>query len=419
MSQFYDLASLVVIPSGYKASTIYAQKPLTTDGQLSFTRASTATRVNASGLIETVASNVPRLDYTNSSCPRLLLEPQRTNLNLYSEQFDNAYWITQNVSLTANNTISPNGSLDADLINVSATSGEHNVYTFTPIVITANVDYTFSYFVKKGTGRYACAVIFYPGVGGGFGPYATYDLNTNTLVSSGAIVGNFTSSKLETFSNGWVRISVTGNGNFISAITAPDFRNAANLVPGTAFTGANETYSIWGAQVEAGAYATSYIPTTSASVTRVADECSKTGISSLFGSAFTLFVDVLKLEDNGATRYFVAKGSGGTYANFISIEKTGSGVLFVVTNSSSVTQVAIAGGSYAVGSRLKIAARCENGSYALYINGVQIGISSQAYTPSASAFDLHYFDYYGNNAINQAIILQPLTNAQLAELTAL
>jgi hypothetical protein len=61
---FYDLASLVVVPSGYKASKVYAQKPLTTDGQLTFSRASTATRVNASGLIET--SNVPRLDYLGS-----------------------------------------------------------------------------------------------------------------------------------------------------------------------------------------------------------------------------------------------------------------------------------------------------------------------------------------------------------------
>jgi len=74
---FYDLASLVVVPSGYKASKVYAQKPLTTDGQLTFSRASTATRVNASGLIETVSSNVPRLDYTNSTCPKLLLEKQR------------------------------------------------------------------------------------------------------------------------------------------------------------------------------------------------------------------------------------------------------------------------------------------------------------------------------------------------------
>ena len=78
---FYDLASLVVVPSGYKASKVYAQKPLTTDGQLAFTRSTTATRVNSAGLIESVAINVPRLDYTNSTCPKLLLEPSRTNFD--------------------------------------------------------------------------------------------------------------------------------------------------------------------------------------------------------------------------------------------------------------------------------------------------------------------------------------------------
>ena len=92
MSVFYDLASLVLVPSGYKASKVYAQNPLTADGQLTFSRASTATRVNASGLIETVASNVPRLDYLGSTCPKSQLDPQRVNSALYSSEFDNAAW---------------------------------------------------------------------------------------------------------------------------------------------------------------------------------------------------------------------------------------------------------------------------------------------------------------------------------------
>jgi hypothetical protein len=90
---FYDLASLVVVPSGVKAQKVYAQKPMTTDGQLTFGRASTATRVNASGLIETVASNVPRLDYLGSTCPKLQLEPSRTNLALHSSAINNAAWV--------------------------------------------------------------------------------------------------------------------------------------------------------------------------------------------------------------------------------------------------------------------------------------------------------------------------------------
>jgi hypothetical protein len=81
----YDKASLVLIPSGTKEGVVFSQKPTNGDGDFTFSRATAATRVNADGLIESVTDNVPRLDYTDSSCPSLLLEPQRTNLIPQSE----------------------------------------------------------------------------------------------------------------------------------------------------------------------------------------------------------------------------------------------------------------------------------------------------------------------------------------------
>lgn len=78
----YDDASLIYYPSGYKAGTAYSLKPTDGSGDLTFTRASTATRVNAAGLIESVATGVPRIDYTGGGCGKLLLEPQRTNVVL-------------------------------------------------------------------------------------------------------------------------------------------------------------------------------------------------------------------------------------------------------------------------------------------------------------------------------------------------
>ena len=88
----FDDASLVVTPNGYKEGTLYSIKPTSGAGDMTVVRATTATRVNSAGLIESVANNVPRLDYLNASCPSLLLEPQRTNLVTYSEQLDNAAW---------------------------------------------------------------------------------------------------------------------------------------------------------------------------------------------------------------------------------------------------------------------------------------------------------------------------------------
>jgi hypothetical protein len=415
----FDSASLVVTPNGTKASKLYAIKPTDGSGDLVVTRATTATRVNSSGLIESVATNVPRLDYTNSTCPSILVEPQRTNLALRSQEFDNAYWVPQNVTLTANNTISPNGTLDADLVNVSATNGEHNLYNPTPIVITANVDYTFSYFVKKGTGRYACAAIYYAGAT--FGPYATYDLNTNTLVASGAGNGTFTSSKLETFANDWVRISVTGKGNFLTAILAVDFRNAANLVPGTAFTGTNETYSIWGAQLELGSYPTSFIPTAASIVTRNADVISKTGISSLIGQTEgTLYAEYRADNINISAR--IISVSNGTFANRIVLLNDGGSIRVFVANAS-VGQVDISFGTW-IGSH-KIAVAYANNDLVVFLDGVLVATDTSISVPTCSDAQLGTFEDNSNGnplggSIKAAALWKTrLSNTELATLTTI
>ena len=83
------IPALALIPSAYKASKVYSVLPNNGDGDFTFSRTGTATRVNKDGLIETVLSDVPRLDYSDSSCPALLLEPQRTNTFLNSEPTSN------------------------------------------------------------------------------------------------------------------------------------------------------------------------------------------------------------------------------------------------------------------------------------------------------------------------------------------
>ena len=120
----YDNAGVVQIPSGYKAGTtdnLYSVLPANGNGDFNATRGSTATRVNKDGLIESVATNVPRLDYplidgVVQDCPTLLLEPQRTNALQYSEEFENAYWINNGITITANQIVSPDGTQTADLL---------------------------------------------------------------------------------------------------------------------------------------------------------------------------------------------------------------------------------------------------------------------------------------------------------------
>ena len=94
-----SIPTLAMIPSGYKAKKVYSVLPTDGSGDLKFSRTTNGTRVNQNGLIETVAGDVPRLDYTDGSCPSLLLEPSSINLITQSESFANTYWNKSGASI--------------------------------------------------------------------------------------------------------------------------------------------------------------------------------------------------------------------------------------------------------------------------------------------------------------------------------
>jgi len=272
-----DTASLVVTPNGTKAGKLYSVVPSDGAGDLDVTRATTATRVNSSGLIESVASNVPRLDYTKGTCPSILVEPQRTNLVTYSEDFTNASWLGS-ATKTANTAISPSGVLNADSLIEVSSSVIQSAASAT-INFVSGTAYTMTVFAKnQPSGRGFVQLTGYALGSGSSNVYANFNLNTG-------VVGNQSggSSKIEALANGWYRCSFTFTcGNtiterynvcLISSMSATAFEN---------YTGdTSKGIYVWGAQLEAGSYATSYIPTTSASVTRNADVISKTGLTGI------------------------------------------------------------------------------------------------------------------------------------------
>ena len=406
---FYDLASLVVVPSGYKAAKIYAQKPLTTDGQLAFTRASTATRVNASGLVEAVASGVPRLDYLNSSCPRLLLEPQRTNVATYSEQFDNAAWSKLRSTITANNTTSPAGYSDADLLVADTSAGDHVFFRSA----TASISQTFSIFAKAGGYNFVFIGadnqndrgVFFNLTNG------TISQNTSTLTA-----------KIEDYGNGWYRCAVS-SASWPQAFVVVD--TSANGT--TIFHTGNGTSGVyvWGAQVEEGAYATSYIPTLGASVTRVADACSKTGISSLIGQTEgVIFVDFVASAQNQDGSSFSIITIFGSAAENLQLYTIGSALRWYSKITSGIVLDRLANQTLVAGQRYKVAFAYKSGEYALYINGVQKDTSTASGVPTTSQFNFNTDSFGAGNAkvenkFNQVLVFKTrLTNAQLAELTA-
>ena len=141
------LESIALIPSGYKANKLYCQLPVDGGADLTTSRASSATRVNKNGLIEDVATGVPRLDYTNGSCPELLLEPQRTNL--VTNYLGETYSALNNATITPNYALSPDGSTNATRVVSDGTISSLIQQSYTVVSAT---DYTISYYVKLVSG---------------------------------------------------------------------------------------------------------------------------------------------------------------------------------------------------------------------------------------------------------------------------
>lgn len=391
---FYDLASLVVVPSGYKASKVYAQKPLTTDGQLTFSRASTATRVNASGLIETVSSNVPRLDYLGSTCPKLLLEPQRTNSFVYSNDFTHASWNKVGGITITGSQADPNGGTDAFLYSRTL------AYDYLSQGISSGA-YTISVYAKANTSNFLR-------IAGSLGGDAIFNLSTGVITSQSSATAQIVS-----VGNGWYRCSA-----YIPTSTGTHF--IQNFPVANDQNGAGSVY-IYQAQSEIGAYPTSIIPTTTAAVTRLADTASKTGVSSLVGGAEgTMFVEGFQ---NSPVTCVPFQLSDGTNNNRVQIEVSGVGAPLCVVSSGGSTQAVIVGASQPVGFYRKIAITFKANEFKLYENGQLIGTDTSGAIPvSLSAIYLgsESGSVYTGFTYKQILDFKTaLTEAQAKELTTL
>ena len=267
---------LALIPSGYKSGKVYSILPTDGVGDFDFSRNTTATRVNKDGLIETVTNNIPRLDYLNSDCPSLLLEPQRTNLNTYSESPTGK--TTQNVTLTNNNETSPNGEFTAIKVADDSVDFRHRFWA-NNVSVTSGAQYTISFYVKKNSSnRYIYLNAGILGVNGSF------SLDNQSVTGSMQV--------FESLDNDWYRIGLTG--------TAPTTQSSVYFIQmqlGTtdaSYIGNGSSFYFWGLQMEQGSYPTSYIKnSTAGSVTRQKDFIDGAGSSSLFNSLeSTFFVEI-------------------------------------------------------------------------------------------------------------------------------
>lgn len=247
------------------------------DPRITFSRGSIGTRVNRNRLIETVSANLPRFDYdpVTGGCKGLLIEESRTNLMTGSDDFGPTYWVPLNsVSVSTNVITAPDGTLTADKFKENILGVSSHKVIARSFTLSASTTYTFSVFVKSAERTNIMIHLRKSDYTTRFGGF--FNLSTKTFTSETAAGGTLVSSSITQFPNDWYRISVTGDiGTNTAAITTLYLCNTSNSIS-YAGDGTSGIY-LWGAQLEAGAFPTSYIPTTGSTATRSADRASITG----------------------------------------------------------------------------------------------------------------------------------------------
>ena len=338
----------------------YKPLPFTT------TRDSIATRVNKEGLIEVVGNDVPRIDYTDSADGALLLENSSTNFITYSEDFSQSAWVKTGLTVNVNQITSPDGGLNADEVDIT-TANAH--YLFDTISVSASTNYTFTFYVKKGTATDVSYSI----------------LNATNFTN----IVNTTSYFNEISDTDWTRISVE--------FTTPSGCTSIRTYPLRDGSSTGTIY-VWGAQLEEGSYASSYIPTSGSSVTRQADTANGSGNSEVFNdSEGVLFADISGLVDTDDYRIISLNAGNSTASIFLGLRSdTGNVYMYMPTDDTSYISNVNATNKFT-----KIALKYKTNDVSFFINGFKVFTDNTVTLPTGlNQLDLDYGNPSGSYPFN-------------------
>jgi hypothetical protein len=345
----------------------------------SFSRASNATVVNEQGLIELVGSDEPRIDFKDDAKGSLLLEPTRSNVIPYSQDFENSDW-TKNAgtTITNNYAISPDGTLNASRYLGTGASGLGDKFTLSA------ASYTLSFYVKSNTSENQFCVLL------GDSSQSSGDLLVTTE---------------------WKRISYTFTGSGLSNKTNGIFRDSNNN---------DIDILIYGAQLEQGSYATSLINTQGSAVTRVADVCSQTPPSGIIGQTEgTAYVEIDWKENDEESIFSVLHdgtvnnrmdfGYSAVFNSFYFNVRTGGSAQGLMQYVSPTI------GKY------KVAISYKNNDFALWVNGVKEASDVSGSVPVTTQYNVGNYIGGGreHSIINSKLYNTALTDAELAILTTI
>ena len=391
-----DTQSILMTPTAYNIGSMNSILPTNGDGDFTFARTSTATRVNKDGLIEEVATDTPRLDYplidgVVQDSPALLLEPSRTNLFLYSKSLESGWLVggTDAPTFTASQFTSPDGGQNASRLQFPSTG---TISIFQQLFShTSGQKYTISAYVKSNVSTNQEFKLF--------GDYGT---------PSGI-------SSVLTATSEWQRFTFT-----YTATATGNRSGGFYYVPNT-----ESDLQIYGIQLEAGSYATSYIPTAGSSVTRSAETCDSAGTSAEFNdSEGVLYAEIAALvntDDNNRT--ICIDDSSENANNAVRIRyRTNTNQIQVIVRDGGVVKSSITTTLNDITTFSKCAFKYKSGDNQFWIDGFKVNTNSASHTITGlntlsfqNGTNAKYF--YGKSK-EVAVFKEALTDSELEALTS-
>jgi len=410
----YQKASLVQIPSGYKAADdkLYSVVPNNGDGDFTVTVDADATRVNKDGLIESVVADQARLNYdpTNPQDPHLLLEPSRTNSITYSEDFSNGIYNKNNANVTVNNTTAPDGTDNADKITSTGTTP----YARVSFTHSTSTSYAVSIFGKKGDEDY----LYIRALALSNQPIASFNLNTGAL----GTVNSGLTAEIQAYTNGFYRCTIKYTTTSSISNNLIDFGFASS--DNSRLSSSGKFAYFWGTQVEAGSYPTSYIPTSGIAETRTEDFCFiNSGLENILNtSEGTLFVEVEvpRVSSTGSFERIVLSDQNASTDRIIFDNYAGNWRALMLSTAGNVNKTIV---GVTANQRIKVAIAYSSTQLRVSYDGNAATTTSGSYTPSTTLESFKFSNKDGGNKwqgkIYQAMYFNTaLTNAELQTLTS-
>jgi len=378
--------NLAMIPSGYSPRVVYTVIPNNTVGDFTFVRSGDATRINKDGLIETVDSHVPRLNYdlvngVPSQCPSLLLEPQSTNVVTYSNDLSNSYWTLSNASINSSLQTSPEGINNARKVDFSTTSSTARIVRSVMVANNKSLSFFFKYDSLDQI------MVYIRGIDKG----SYLDVKNAVFLGGDAVGGGIDANNvsIENYSNGWYRFIYSHDTSDVDGIEIYAALNQSYA--SVTLTG---SVLLWGFQLEDLSYATSYITSDSgSSTTRSAEACNSAGNASTFNSEQgILYAEIatdttdVKISIGNGTNQKVVVLQYTTISNQIRAFLYNGSMQFNVFRAiSNATQFN------------KIAIKWKVNDFALWVNGVQTDTDPSGSTFSTGTLSQLNFDDGGGS----------------------